>query len=114
MADLTVQNLAAAVGTPVTKLLLQMKDAGLSHTSEKDLVTEEDKKVLLESIRKQSKSSKTISLKKKDSETPSNVVKIRRKTVVKKTVSTENTMQEDSSVPNFDEIERKRLAGEES
>ena len=114
MADLTVQNLADAVGTPVTKLLLQMKDAGLSHSSEKDLVTEEDKKVLLESIRKQSKSSKTISLKKKDSETPSNVVKIRRKTVAKKTVSTENTMQEDSSVPNFDEIERKRLAGEES
>ena len=91
-----------------------MKDAGLSHSSEKDLVTEEDKKVLLESIRKQSKSSKTISLKKKDSETPSNVVKIRRKTVAKKTVSTENTIQEDSSVPNFDEIERKRLAGEES
>ena len=114
MADLTVQNLADAVGTPVTKLLLQMKDAGLSHSSEKDLVTEEDKKVLLESIRKQSKSSKTISLKKKDSETPSNVVKIRRKTVAKKTVSTENTIQEDSSVPNFDEIERKRLAGEES
>ena len=114
MADLTVQNLADAVGTPVTKLLLQMKDAGLSHSSEKDLVTEEDKKVLLESIRKQSKSSKTISLKKKDSETPSNVVKIRRKTVPKKAVSAENTNQEDSSVPNFDEIERKRLAGEES
>ena len=114
MADLTVQNLADAVGTPVTKLLLQMKDAGLSHSSEKDLVTEEDKKVLLESIRKQSKSSKTISLKKKDSETPSNVVKIRRKTVAKKVVSAENTKQEDSSVPNFDEIERKRLAGEES
>ena len=114
MADLTVQNLADAVGTPATKLLVQMKDAGLSHSSKKDLVTEEDKKVLLEFIRKQSKSSKTISLKKKDSETPSNVVKIRRKTVAKKVVSAENTKQEDSSVPNFDEIERKRLAGEES
>ena len=114
MTDLTVQNLADAVGTPVTKLLVQMKDAGLSHSSEKDLVTEEDKKVLLEFIRKQSKSSKTISLKKKDSENSSNVVKIRRKTVAKKSVSTENNKVEDSSVPNFDEIERKRLAGEES
>ena len=114
MADLTVQNLADAVGTPATKLLVQMKDAGLSHSSKKDLVTEEDKKVLLEFIRKQSKSSKTISLKKKDSETSSNVVKIRRKTIAKKAVSAENTKQEGSSVPNFDEIERKRLAGEES
>ena len=114
MADLTVQNLADAVGTPATKLLVQMKDAGLSHSSKKDLVTEEDKKVLLEFIRKQSKSSKTISLKKKDSETSSNVVKIRRKTVPKKSSSPEKNTADDSSVPNFDEIERKRLAGEES
>ncbi len=114
MADLTVQNLANAVGTPVTKLLVQMKDAGLSHSSEKDVVTEEDKKVLLEFIRKQSRSSKTISLKKKDTESPSKVVKIHRKTVAKKTPSKEKDKLEDSSIANFDEIERKRLAGEES
>ncbi len=65
MADLTVKKLSDVVGTPVTKLLVQMKEAGLGHSSEIDVVTEKDRKVLLDFIRKQSKTTKTISLKTK-------------------------------------------------
>ena len=86
MADLTVKKLSDVVGTPVTKLLVQMKEAGLGHSSEIDVVTEKDRKVLLDFIRKQSKTTKTISLKtKKEQEVPaSGVVRIRRKNVPKK------------------------------
>ena len=48
MADLTVKKLSDVVGTPVTKLLVQMKEAGLGHSSEIDVVTEKDRKVLLD------------------------------------------------------------------
>ena len=83
MADLTVKKLSDVVGTPVNKLLVQMKGAGLGHSSEIDVVTEQDRKVLLDFIRKQSKTTKTISLKtKKEMEVPaSGVVRIRRKNV---------------------------------
>ena len=115
MADLTVKKLSDVVGTPVTKLLVQMKEAGLGHSSEIDVVTEKDRKVLLDFIRKQSKTTKTISLKtKKEQEVPaSGVVRIRRKNVLKKTSAIEKNTSSDFSIPNFEEIERKRLAGEE-
>ena len=47
MADVTVKQLADTVGAPVDRLLKQMKEAGLDHTSEGDAVTEEQKQALL-------------------------------------------------------------------
>ena len=47
MSDVTVAELAEVVGTPVERLLKQMGEAGLSHGSAEQVVSEEDKKVLL-------------------------------------------------------------------
>ena len=47
MAEVTVSLLAKGVGTPVDKLLIQMKEAGLSHSSEDEVVSDEDKQTLL-------------------------------------------------------------------
>lgn len=47
MAEVTVTQLAATVGTPVDKLLAQMQDAGLSQTGPEQTVSDEDKRVLL-------------------------------------------------------------------
>jgi translation initiation factor IF-2 len=47
MAEVTVNQLAETVGTPVERLLKQMKEAGLSHNEPTERVSEEDKKTLL-------------------------------------------------------------------
>ena len=47
MADVTVKQLASTVGASVERLLSQMQEAGLSHKSEDDSVSEEQKQVLL-------------------------------------------------------------------
>jgi translation initiation factor IF-2 len=47
MAEVTVKQLADTVGAPVERLLKQMQEAGLSHQAEGDVVSEEQKQVLL-------------------------------------------------------------------
>jgi translation initiation factor IF-2 len=47
MADVTVSQLAEVVGTPVERLLNQMKEAGLPHGAATDRVSEADKQTLL-------------------------------------------------------------------
>ena len=47
MAEVTVNQLAETVGTPVERLLKQMKEAGLSHSEPTQFVSDEDKKTLL-------------------------------------------------------------------
>ena len=47
MAEVTVNELAKTVGASVDRLLLQMKEAGLSHTSADATVSDEEKQVLL-------------------------------------------------------------------
>ena len=47
MAEITVNKLAEVVDTPVDKLLAQMKEAGLPHTSADEVVSDEDKQTLL-------------------------------------------------------------------
>ncbi len=47
MADVTVKQLAETVGAPTDRLLNQMKEAGLGHSSEEEIVTEEQKQTLL-------------------------------------------------------------------
>ena len=50
MADVTVKQLAETVGAPTDRLLKQMKEAGLGHSSEDEIVTEEQKQTLLASL----------------------------------------------------------------
>ena len=47
MAEVTVKQLAEAVGAPVDRLLTQMQQAGLSHESENEPVSEQEKQTLL-------------------------------------------------------------------
>lgn len=47
MADVTVKQLAAAVGVPVERLLTQIKEAGLPITDEMHVINQEQKKILL-------------------------------------------------------------------
>lgn len=51
MADVTVKQLATAVGVPVERLLLQLKEAGLSITDEMHTINEEQKKTLLNHLK---------------------------------------------------------------
>lgn len=57
MAQVTVQQLAEVVGTPVDKLLEQLKDAGLSFSAPDDEISDSEKLQLLEHLR-QSKGAK--------------------------------------------------------
>jgi translation initiation factor IF-2 len=52
MAEVTVKQLAAAVGSPVDRLLQQMKDAGLPHKSGDEAVNDQQKVVLLTALKK--------------------------------------------------------------
>ncbi|TBU97915.1 translation initiation factor IF-2 [Stutzerimonas kirkiae] len=47
MTQVTVKELAQVVDTPVERLLLQMREAGLSHTSAEQVVTDSEKQALL-------------------------------------------------------------------
>ena len=52
MSDMTVKDFAAKVGRDASRLLEQMKEAGLKHTAESDAVSENDKQTLLNSLQK--------------------------------------------------------------
>ena len=47
MSDVTVKQLAESVRAPVDRLLKQMQEAGLPHTSEDQPVSEDEKQELL-------------------------------------------------------------------
>ena len=117
MSSVTVANLAKIIGSDGEALLSQMKEAGLNHSSTDDEVTDQDKKTLLEFLKdQQTRSSKTISLNKKSSKPEpesQGIVSITRKTISKDSSSTSpiNT-QRTSATINFEEIEKKRQAGE--
>jgi len=118
MAKLTIENLANIIGTEPKVLLSQMKDSGLAHTELSDEVTDSDKKTLLEFLKnQQTATKKTISLKKDTSNTKSSSsgeVEIKRKKAI---IGSEKDISEDlnksSSSIDFEEIEKKRIAGEE-
>ena len=117
MPSVTVENLAKIIGSDGKVLLSQMKDAGLSHASITDEVTDQDKKILLEFLKgQQTKTTKTISLNKtaaKKEQESKGVVSITRKTISRDSKETKTSdTKKTSSTINFDEIERKRQAGE--
>jgi translation initiation factor IF-2 len=47
MAEVTVSQLADVVGAPADRLLMQMKQAGLAHTAADQIVSDEEKQILL-------------------------------------------------------------------
>ena len=117
MPSVTVESLAKIIGSDGEALLSQMKEAGLSHKDVKDEVTDQDKKTLLEFLKEQqTKSSKTISLNKtsvKTEQENSGTVSITRKTVSRENIESKSVdTKRTSSTINFDEIEKKRQAGE--
>ncbi|MGH1438782.1 MAG: translation initiation factor IF-2 [Cellvibrionaceae bacterium] len=74
MADVTVNDLAKSVGTSVDRLLGQMKDAGLSHSSADALVSDAEKKTLLSFLKashgdQEGEAPKKITLKRKTTST---------------------------------------------
>ena len=73
MAETTVKKLADIVGTPVEKLLTQMKDAGLPHGDASEVVSDEQKQQLLAHLRKShgaaDTEAKKITLKRKSTST---------------------------------------------
>ena len=115
MKDISVEQLANIIGTPVDKILLQMKEAGLGQSSATDLVTDEDKKVLLGFLKsQQNKVSKTISLKRKaTAETSSKTTTIEIKRKKAKPSETDEDSSDSSQRIDFNEIEKKRIEGEE-
>ena len=117
MVNISVEKLAAVIGSAPDLLLSQMQEAGLTHSKLSDEVTDSDKKALLDFLKKQqSKTTKTISLNKTKSKEPQKdpgLVAITRKRVNKDTSSSfEEKTKKTSSTINFEEIERKRQAGE--
>ena len=117
MAAVTVESLAKIIGSEAEVLLSQMNDAGLGHSKITDEVTDKDKKTLLEYLKnQQSKSTKTISLNKTNAKvepSPSGTVSITRKTVARETEPSKSSVtNRTSSNINFEEIEKKRQAGE--
>ena len=52
MAEVTVKQLAETVGVLAERLLSQMKDAGLPHTAENEMVSEEQKQALLAHLKR--------------------------------------------------------------
>ncbi len=52
MAEVTVKQLAETVGAPAERLLAQMKEAGLPHSSADDSVTEDQKQTLLAHLKR--------------------------------------------------------------
>ena len=59
MSDVTVKQLAESVGAPVDRLLKQMNEAGLPHSSEGEPVTEDQKQTLLSYLKRSHGSSDT-------------------------------------------------------
>ena len=109
MADINVKQLSKAIKIDLDNLLAQMKAAGLSHKSEKDIVSTEDKKVLLKFIKDSKKDSKkTISLSTSSQKTTKpnlSVTRINSPDKEKKS----NVKQDFTGSIDFDEAERKRL-----
>ena len=128
MTDVTVRQLAETVGAPVDRLLRQMADAGLPHTSDGEPVTEDQKQTLLAHLKQSHGSSisapRKITFKKKSigtlktgqGRTGRNVtVEVRRKrTYVKRPEPVPATQQPAGPrPPSQTEMEARRIREEE-
>ncbi|MDF1779859.1 MAG: translation initiation factor IF-2 [Alcanivoracaceae bacterium] len=125
MAETTVKKLADVVGTPVDKLLTQMKEAGLPHEDAEALVNDDQKQQLLSHLRKSHGSAdaepKKITLKRKTQSTIKTTgstgkaktvaVEVRKKrTYVKREVIEEQEREREEQ----ERLEAERIAAEEA
>ena len=109
MADINVKQLSKAIKIDLDNLLSQMKAAGLSHESENDIVSTEDKKVLLKFIKDNKKDSKkTISLSNSSQKTAKPNLSVTRINSPDKE-NKSNVKKDFTGSIDFDEAERKRL-----
>ena len=109
MAEINVKQLSKAIKIDLDNLLAQMKAAGLSHKSEKDLVSSDDKKVLLKFIKESKKDKKkTISLNKSSEKSPKSNLSVTRINSPE-TQKKSGLKQDFKGSIDFDEAERKRL-----
>ena len=129
MATVTVKQLAETVKVPVDRLLKQMQEAGLEHSADGDIVSEEEKQQLLGYLQKShgdaQESKKKITLKRKSTGTIKQgqgragrdvTVEVRRKrTYVKKQdlVSEQKEKLEEPNVKQA-ELEARKIREEES
>jgi translation initiation factor IF-2 len=119
MADVTVKQLAAAVGVPVERLLTQIKEAGLPISDETHVINQEQKKILLNYLKTsyatgQNMSPERITLKRKslsqavspDSQGHKTVnIEVRKKRVfVKKTTELEAEKNLEPDIENIDTV----------
>jgi len=109
MADINVKQLSKAIKIDLEELLAQMKAAGLPHKSDKDVVSAEDKKVLLKYIKDSKKDNKkTISLNKTSTKTSKPNFSVTRINSPEKQTKS-NIGKDFTGSIDFDEAERKRL-----
>ena len=128
MAEVTVKQLADAVGAPVDRLLTQMQQAGLSHKSEDESVSEQEKQTLLAYLKGDkgdaAKSAGKITLKRKSTGTLKSgqgragrnvTVEVRRKrTYVKRSeAAPEAEAEAQEPVVSQSELEAQRIHEEE-
>ena len=121
----TVKILSELVNTPVDKLLAQMKDAGLPQTSASQEVSEVEKQVLLNDLKRQhgeeSDTSQRITLQRKTTSTLSrgdggkavNVAVKKKRTYVKRDDADEEAQKQEELLAKRLAEEQERLAAEE-
>jgi len=126
MSEVTVENLAKVVGTPVEKLLEQMKEAGVHLNGADDVVSEEQKKALLGHLQKShgesdaneapkkitlSRSKKSsLKMSSKSGRTKSVAVEVRKKrTYVKKAVEVPVEEKTDTPTDEVDDLNQQSL-----
>ena len=119
MAETTVKKLADIVGTPVEKLLTQMKDAGLPHGDASEVVSDEQKQQLLAHLRKShgaedEGSGKKITLKRKSTSTIKTTGAAGKSKTVNVEVRKKRTYMKRDVVEAEEREEAERLAAEEA
>ncbi|WP_197477691.1 translation initiation factor IF-2 associated domain-containing protein, partial [Alcanivorax sp. HI0044] len=119
MAETTVKKLADIVGTPVEKLLTQMKDAGLPHGDASEVVSDEQKQQLLAHLRKShgaqdESSGKKITLKRKSTSTIKTTGAAGKSKTVNVEVRKKRTYVKRDVLEAEEREEAERLAAEEA
>ena len=128
MADVTVEQLASTVGVPVERLLSQMREAGLPHSSAEEAVTEDQKQVLLGHLKRAhggaDASPKQITITRKSVGTLKTgqgkggrnvTVEVRRKRVfVKRDDAPAQPVEPPAPIQSQSELEAKRIREEEA
>lgn len=108
MAEVTVSELAKSVGAPVERILSQMQQAGLTHQSPDDVVSDEEKQKLLTSLKSShgetEAAPKKITLKRKTTTTLKTGSGSGRKTVNVEVRKKRTYVKRDEAVEEADEV----------